>query len=146
MAGHFAKLSPELENHLATAPTSKLLSLVKDFPTDPGGVSVLAKRGNQLRVRAAAFKWGEKGTRVNSISPGVISTPMGTAMLSGPSGVYVQAMVGLSGCRRFGTPDDIAGVAAFLTSQDASYITGNYVLVDGGTVSGQAWRSTEAKT
>jgi NAD(P)-dependent dehydrogenase (short-subunit alcohol dehydrogenase family) len=138
MAGHFAKLPPELERHLGSARTEDLV--LESFPKDPGEAYVLAKRGNILRVQAAAKRYGDVGARINSVSPGVIQTSMGAAELKGPSGVYMQAMVGLSGCKRVGTPDDIAAVVAFLCGQDASYITGNDILVDGGTVVGQVWR------
>lgn len=138
MAGHFAKLTPELERHLGSAPAESLI--LESFPKEPGEAYVLAKRGNTLRVQAAAHRWGGKGVRINSVSPGVIQTPMGAAELEGQSGQYVRAMVGLSGCRRVGTPEDIAGVVAFLCGADAEYITGNDILVDGGTVAGQVWR------
>jgi NAD(P)-dependent dehydrogenase (short-subunit alcohol dehydrogenase family) len=80
MAGHFASLPPDLERHLATAPA------------------------DQLRVQAAAHAWGGKGARLNTISPGVISTPMGLAELRGPAGAHIQSMIDLSGARRAGTP------------------------------------------
>jgi NAD(P)-dependent dehydrogenase (short-subunit alcohol dehydrogenase family) len=89
MAGHFASLPPDLERHLATAPA------------------------DQLRVQAAA-RLGRQGARLNTISPGVISTPMGLAELRGPAGAHIQSMIDLSGARRAGTPDDIAAAAAFL--------------------------------
>jgi NAD(P)-dependent dehydrogenase (short-subunit alcohol dehydrogenase family) len=141
MAGHFAAPSLELERHLATAPTSELLQHKEiDLASAGAGAAyTLAKRGNQLRVQAAAHMWGSKGARVNSISPGLISTPMGAEVLEGPSGASMQAMIDFSGSRRIGTPDDIAGVAAFLAGQESSYITGNDILVDGGTVSTQRW-------
>ncbi len=91
-------------------------------------------------MHAAAKRYGDVGVRIDSVSLGVIQTSMGAAELKGPSGVYMQAVVGLSGCKRVGTPDDIAAVLAFLCGQDASYITGNGILVDGGTVAGQMWR------
>jgi NAD(P)-dependent dehydrogenase (short-subunit alcohol dehydrogenase family) len=145
MAGYFATLSPELERHLATAPTKELLNY-KEIDTasnDTGAAYTMAKRGNHLRVQAAAHIWGSKGARVNSISPGVISTPMGAAEFQGPSGAYMQAMIGLSGARRVGTPDDIAGAVAFLAGQGSSFITGNDILVDGGTVSAQRWNARQ---
>ena len=141
MAGHFAAPSPELERYLATAPTDELLQHkeIDLASTGADAAYTLAKRGNQLRVQAAARMWGSKGARVNSISPGLISTPMGVEVLQGPSGGLVQAMIDLSGSRRIGTPDDVAGVAAFLAGHESSYITGNDILVDGGTVSTQRW-------
>ncbi|MBL7486755.1 SDR family oxidoreductase [Frankia sp. AgB1.9] len=140
MAGHFASLPAELERHLATAPTEELLRHDGiDLDSDPQASYVVAKRGNQLRVSASAQAWGRKGARLNTISPGVISTPMGLDELRGPTGDYIQEMVKLSAAGRLGTPGDIAGVAEFLAGQTSSFITGNDILVDGGTVSALHW-------
>jgi NAD(P)-dependent dehydrogenase (short-subunit alcohol dehydrogenase family) len=143
MAGHFASLPAEFERHLATAPTHRLLrhrGIDLDSP-DAGTAYVVAKRGNHLRVQAAAHAWGLKGARLNTISPGVISTSMGLQELQGPTGTYIQSMIDLSGARRAGTPDDIAGAAAFLAGPDSSFITGNDIQVDGGAVSAQRWNT-----
>jgi NAD(P)-dependent dehydrogenase (short-subunit alcohol dehydrogenase family) len=145
MAGNFASLSPELERHLATAPTEHLLEhdgIDLDSP-DPGTAYVVAKRGNQLRVEAAAHDWGGRGARLNTISPGVISTPMGLQELQGPVGAHIQTMIDRSGARRVGTPDDIAGVAAFLAGPESSFITGNNILVDGGAVAAGKWNENQ---
>jgi NAD(P)-dependent dehydrogenase (short-subunit alcohol dehydrogenase family) len=143
MAGHFASLPAEFEQHLATASTGHLLEHPQiDLDSgDPATAYVVAKRGNQLRVEAASHDWGGKGARLNTISPGVISTEMGLQELEGPVGQYIQSMIDLSGARRVGTPDDIAGVAAFLAGPDSSFITGNDLLVDGGAVVAQRWNA-----
>jgi NAD(P)-dependent dehydrogenase (short-subunit alcohol dehydrogenase family) len=142
MAGHFASLPADLEWHLATAPAGELLTHEGiDLDADPGTAYVVAKRGNQLRVQAAAHAWGRVGARLNTISPGVISTPMGQAELQGPMGAFIQSMIEESGARRVGTPDDIAAAAAFLTGPDSSFITGNDILVDGGAVAAQRWNT-----
>ncbi|MFC8826973.1 SDR family oxidoreductase [Streptomyces sp. NPDC057137] len=142
MAGYFATLSAELERHLATAPTEQLLQHEGlDLDGDSAAAYVVAKRANQLRVQAAAHTWGDKGARLNTISPGVISTVMGAQELQGPAGTHIQAMVDRSGSRRVGTPDDIAAAAAFLAGPDSSYLTGNDLLIDGGVVSAQRWNA-----
>ena len=142
MAGHFASLPQDLERHLATAPAGQLLHHEGiDLEADPGSAYVVAKRGNQLRVQAAAHAWGAKGARLNTISPGVISTPMGHAELQGPAGRHIQAMIDLSGAGRAGTPDDIAAAAAFLAGPESSFITGNDILIDGGAVAAQRWNT-----
>jgi NAD(P)-dependent dehydrogenase (short-subunit alcohol dehydrogenase family) len=142
MAGHFASLSPDLERHLATAPAGQLLQHEGiDLDADPSTAYLVAKRGNQLRVQAAAHAWGAKGARLNTISPGVISTPMGQAELDGPVGQYIQAMIDLSGAGRVGTPDDIAAAVAFLVGPESSFITGNDIQVDGGVVAAQRWNT-----
>jgi NAD(P)-dependent dehydrogenase (short-subunit alcohol dehydrogenase family) len=143
MAGHFASLPADVERHLATAPTEELLHHKGiDLDGEPALAYVVAKRGNQLRVQAAARAWGGRGARLNTVSPGVISTPMGAQELQGAAGAHIQAMVELSGARRVGTADDLASAAAFLAGPESSFITGNDLLVDGGAVSAQRWNTT----
>ncbi len=138
MAGHMMPpLAAEQEAALAQTPASELLTLPfasPDTVTDPGQAYGLAKRANQVRVQAASLAWGERGARVNSISPGIISTPMGQQELGSASGEFMRAMIAASGTGRLGTPDDIAAAAAFLLGPDSSFITGTDLLVDGGVV------------
>lgn len=141
MAGAMVPQPPEVERALALTPTAELAALPV---LDPNGLVPelaypLAKRANQLRVEAAATAYGRRGARVVSVSPGVISTPMGQAELEGPSGEVMRGLVQASGTGRLGTPDDIAGVVAFLVSPTASFITGTDVLVDGGAVAAMRW-------
>ncbi|NKQ52884.1 SDR family oxidoreductase [Amycolatopsis sp. K13G38] len=138
MAGHLAAaLPPEQERALASTPAAELLALPflgPDVVRDPGTAYGVAKRANTVRVQMAAATWGERGARVNSISPGIVSTPMGAQELAGQSGGYIRAMTEKSGVRRLGTPDDIAAAAQFLLSDQATFITGADLLVDGGVV------------
>jgi NAD(P)-dependent dehydrogenase (short-subunit alcohol dehydrogenase family) len=135
MAGHMMPLPPEQEKALRTTPADELLALpFLAEVADPGSAYVLAKRGNALRVQAAAAAWGARGARINSISPGVISTAMGRQELAGDSGEAMRGMVAMSASGRIGTPDDIAAAAAFLLGPDASFVTGTDLLVDGGVV------------
>ncbi|KPM41142.1 hypothetical protein AK830_g5444 [Neonectria ditissima] len=131
--------SPGTSLHLATAPLDQLLQHKGiDFEgSNPGMAYALAKRGNQLRVQAAARAWGSKGARLNSVSPGVISTVLGQKELQGGA----SAMVELSAARRMGTAEDIVNAVAFLTGPGSDYITGNDILVDGGTVAGRRWHT-----
>ncbi|WP_066912816.1 SDR family oxidoreductase [Millisia brevis] len=139
MAGTLSagRLPPELEAALAATPTDELLSLpfLQQLP-DPGAAYGIAKRANQLRVQAASMQWGGRGARVNSISPGVIATPMGQQELAGDSGAQMRAMVDVSATGRLGTPGDIAAAVAFLTGPEATFISGADLLVDGGAVAG----------
>jgi NAD(P)-dependent dehydrogenase (short-subunit alcohol dehydrogenase family) len=136
MAGHmFPPLSGEQEKALAHNPPGELLQL--DFIsgiTDPNMAYPIAKQANHIRVRAASAHWGRRGARINSISPGVISTPMGQQELASPVGDGMRAMVAMSATGRLGTPDDIAAATAFLLGPDASFITGTDLLVDGGVI------------
>jgi NAD(P)-dependent dehydrogenase (short-subunit alcohol dehydrogenase family) len=138
MAGHLVgSLPADQERALATTPTEELLSLAflaPDVVTDPGFAYSVAKRANLVRVAAESLKWGRRGARLNSISPGVISTAMGRSELSGPHGAGMRAMVEASGTGRLGTAADIAAAATFLLSDDASFVTGTDLLVDGGVV------------
>ncbi|MGW4916870.1 SDR family oxidoreductase [Streptomyces albidoflavus] len=137
MAGHMLRtpLTAEQESALADTPAEELLRLPFADPEALGqGAYGLAKYGNRLRVQAASAAWGARGARINSVSPGVIATPMGQQELDGVSGRTMRAMVAASGTGRLGTPEDIAEAAAFLLGPGASFITGNDLLVDGGVV------------
>ena len=137
MAGTMATLDPAFEHRLATTPTGELLDLDELAPgtvADSATAYMVAKRANQVRVAAASPAWGRRGARVNSISPGVIATPMGTSELEGPSGEMMRAMIATSPTGRIGTPEDIAGAVDFLLGRQAGYITGTDLLVDGGVV------------
>lgn len=138
MAGHLtAPLPPEQERALATTPTSELLTLdflgpdqIEDSATAYG----VAKHANVLRVRSAAASWGAAQARVNSISPGVISTAMTRQELASEAGEAMRWLIENSATGRVGTPDDVAAAAAFLLGPDAGFITGTDLLVDGGVV------------
>jgi NAD(P)-dependent dehydrogenase (short-subunit alcohol dehydrogenase family) len=136
MAGHLMPaLDPDVERQLATVPAEDLLSLDACSNITSSQIAYpFAKRANQIRVAAAAGAWGERGARINSISPGVISTAMGRFELASESGGLMRAMVDNSGLRRLGTPEDIAAAAEFLLGPSASFVTGTDLLVDGGVV------------
>ncbi|BBX64404.1 short-chain dehydrogenase/reductas [Mycobacterium saskatchewanense] len=138
MAGHmFPALSAEQERVLAHTPGRDLLGLDFVSPhkiTEPGIAYGIAKQANHVRVRAASAQWGARGARVNSISPGVISTPMGQQELASPVGDGMRAMIAASATGRLGTPGDIAAATAFLLGPEASFITGTDLLVDGGVI------------
>ncbi len=137
MAGSMSGNDPEWERRLATTPTLDLLALPELSPerlSNPGTAYQVAKRANQVRVRAASLIWGRRSARVNSISPGVISTSMGNAELNGPVGELMREMIAASPTGRLGTPSDIAAAVQFLAGPEASFITGTDLLVDGGVV------------
>lgn len=139
MAGSMAegRFPAELEAALALTPTEQLLDLpVWRDPAfaDGGAAYSLSKRGNQVRVAAASLAWGKRGARVNTVSPGVISTPMGAQELASESGAGMRAMIAASGTGRIGTSGDIAAAVDFLLGANATFITGTDLRVDGGVV------------
>lgn len=128
---------PDVARQLANAPAAELLSLpITDAAgfADAGHAYSFAKRANLLRVQAASRTWGANGARINSISPGIIETPMGRAELDGRSGPDMRAMIAASNAGRPGTAAEIAEAAAFLLGPAASFISGTDLLVDGGAV------------
>ena len=120
---------------LATTPADELLALPllqRDRIADSLHAYQLAKRGNSLRVMAEAVRWGKRGARVNTISPGIVFTPLARDELSGPRGEGYRRMIELSPAGRGGTPDEVATLAALLMGPDGAFISGSDFLMDGG--------------
>jgi len=135
-SGHrLGALSAAEDAALATTPADELLSLPMlqpDHVTDSLHAYQLAKRGNSLRVMAEAVRWGKKGARVNTISPGIIITPLANDELTGPRGKGYRRVIQLCPVRRVGTPDEVATLGALLLGPDGAFITGSDFLMDGG--------------
>jgi len=135
-SGHrLPPLTVEQNEQLATTPVEELLHLPflqPDQVTDPLNAYQLAKRGNALRVMAEAVRWGKRGARVNTISPGIIMTPLARDELTGPRGEGYRRMIDASPAGRAGTPDEVATVGALLMGPDGGFITGSDILMDGG--------------
>jgi NAD(P)-dependent dehydrogenase (short-subunit alcohol dehydrogenase family) len=140
-SGHrLPPLSVEQNHALATTPTEELLALPFLAPgevTDPLKAYQLSKRGNSLRVAAQAVRWGERGARINAISPGIVMTPLARDELSGPRGAGYRRMIEGSSAKRAGTPDEVGAVGALLMGPDGGFITGSDILMDGGVTA--AW-------
>ena len=135
-SGHrLGALSQEDNKALATTPTQDLLALAMLQPSavkDSLHAYQLSKRGNALRVMAEAVRWGRRGARVNTISPGIIFTPLARDELTGPRGAGYRRMIELSPAGRGGTPDEVGNVAALLMGPEGAFITGSDFLMDGG--------------
>ncbi|MDR3579860.1 MAG: SDR family oxidoreductase [Oryzomonas sp.] len=135
-SGHrLPALTPEQDKALATTPADELLALPMlqpDQVTDPLHAYQVSKRGNSLRVMAEAVRWGKRGARVNTISPGIICTPLAKEELAGPRGPGYRRMLELSPAGRIGTPDEVGAVGALLMGPDGTFITGSDFLMDGG--------------
>jgi NAD(P)-dependent dehydrogenase (short-subunit alcohol dehydrogenase family) len=135
-SGHrLGALTAEQDAALATTPADELLALPMLQPgqvTDTLHAYQLAKRGNSLRVMAEAVRWGGRGARVNTISPGIIITPLARDELTGPRGEGYRRMITGSPAGRAGTPDEVGAVGALLMGPDGAFITGSDFLMDGG--------------
>jgi NAD(P)-dependent dehydrogenase (short-subunit alcohol dehydrogenase family) len=138
-SGHrLPALTTEQNKALATTPAEELLSLSFLQPsqvTDSLHAYQLSKRGNSLRVMAEAVRWGKRGARVNTISPGIIITPLAKDELSGPRGDGYRRMINISAVGRAGTPDEVGTIGALLMGPDGAFITGSDFLMDGGVTS-----------
>jgi NAD(P)-dependent dehydrogenase (short-subunit alcohol dehydrogenase family) len=136
MAGHvLGSLASDQEAALMGAPLDDLLCLPFLQPeviADPAHAYMVAKRANVLRVMQESLSWGRRNARVNSISPGIIATPMGRDELEGENGAGMRSLMEASGTGRVGTSTDIAKATAFLLGPDSSFVTGTDLLVDGG--------------
>lgn len=135
-SGHrMPALTPEEDSLLATTPTKELLSLDLLQPQnirDTLHAYQLAKRCNVKRVMAEAVRWGERGARINSISPGIIVTPLALDEFNGPRGDFYKNMFAKCPAGRPGTADEVANVAELLMGNQGTFITGADFLVDGG--------------
>jgi NAD(P)-dependent dehydrogenase (short-subunit alcohol dehydrogenase family) len=138
MAGYMPPpLPPEQDRALAQTPADELLALPflqGDAVPDSGAAYGLSKRANQLRVQAEALRWAERGARVNAISPGIILTPLAQHELSSPVGAAYRALIDASAAKRMGTPEEVAGAAAYLLGPEAGFVTGCDLLIDGGVI------------
>ena len=128
-------LTAEEDRLLATTPTEELLKLEM---LQPGKIKdglhayQMAKRCNGKRVMAEAVKWGERGARVNAISPGIVITPLALDEINGERGDFYKNMFAKSPAGRPGVADEVANVAELLLSDKGAFITGSDFLIDGG--------------
>lgn len=135
-SGHrMPALTPEQDWQLAMTPTEELLSLPLLQPEnikDTLHAYQLAKRCNVKRVMAESVKWGERGARLNSISPGIIVTPLAIDEFNGPRGDFYKDMFAKCPAGRPGQADEVANVAELLMSPKGAFLTGADFLADGG--------------
>ena len=147
-AGHMGHFTEEEEDLLALTPTDELQDLPMlqpDVVTSSGKAYIVAKRANHLRVRtAAATSWADSHARINSISPGIVMTPVAYDEFNSPGNTY-QHMIEAGACQRVTTPDEIASASAFLLGNEAAFITGTDLLIDGGTIAAMRSGSYEGR-
>lgn len=129
------QLTAEEDRLLACTPTEELLELELLQPKNIENTLhayQMAKRCNEKRVMAEAVKWAERGARINSISPGIIVTPLAIDEFNGPRGDFYKNMFAKCPAGRPGTADEVANVAELLMSDKGAFITGTDFMCDGG--------------
>ncbi|MBQ8476696.1 SDR family oxidoreductase [bacterium] len=135
-SGHrMPALSAKEDELLALTPCEELLNLDILKPEnikDTLHAYQMAKRCNVKRVMAQAVEWGKRGARINSISPGIIVTPLALDEFNGIRGDFYKNMFAKCPTGRPGTPDEVANVAEILLNEKADFITGSDFLIDGG--------------
>ncbi|MFN7947661.1 MAG: glucose 1-dehydrogenase [Blastocatellia bacterium] len=124
----------EMVRHLiATGRGGKIVnisSVHEELPFPNFTAYCASKGGLKMMTRNLAVELGRYGININNIAPGAIETPINTQLLNDP--VKLKALVSQIPLGRLGQPGDVAGLAAFLASDDADYVTGATFFVDGG--------------
>jgi glucose 1-dehydrogenase len=105
-------------------------SIHEELPFPNFAAYCASKGGLKMLTRNLAIELGQFGITINSIAPGAIETPINTKLLNDPK--KLGALLGQIPLARLGKPDDVAGLAVFLASSDADYVTGSTYFVDGG--------------
>ena len=135
-SGHrMPALTPQEDEQLACTPPEALLDLPllrPDRIRDTLHAYQLAKRCNEKRVMAESVRWGARGARLNSISPGIIVTQLALDEFRGVRGDFYKKMFAASPAGRPGTADEVANVAELLMRPQGAFINGADFLVDGG--------------
>ena len=107
-----------------------LSSVHEEVPFPNFTAYCMSKGGMRMFTRNLAVELGSLGITINNIAPGAIETPINSNLLRNPT--KLNALLGQIPLARLGQPDDVAGLAVFLASDDAAYVTGSTYFVDGG--------------
>lgn len=134
MMAHTVPANKEYDEALSNPQASESFNIVSKFVNNDSDLMYnFSKRGVQLLTHINADKWGVKGARIVSVSPGVIETPMALkAAKEHPE--RMEMIKQATPLKRNGQPEDVAGVISFLTSDAARFVTSTDVLVDGGVI------------
>lgn len=127
-SGHL--IGTTLDAQISNAATPETVSSLLAISPNSGAAYAISKRGVHLLVKREAPRFGERGARIVSISPGIIDTPMGRAEME--SHPIMKALVENSPLKRAAQAEEVAAVAVFVCSPAASFVTGIDILVDGG--------------
>ena len=135
--GYMYPLTNETEQEILNTPTDKLMDLpvIQDTAMQNSGFAyMIAKRINHLQaLKCAATTWKARRARINTLSPGVIVTPLAYDEFAAAGDNY-QKMIDASAAMRTGSIDEIAEAGAFLLGEHAGFINGTDLLIDGGTI------------
>ena len=135
--GYMYPIPYETEQQILSTPTEGLMDLpiIKDVAMQNVGFAyMIAKRVNHLQAqKAAATTWKARRARINTLSPGVIVTPLAYDEFAAAGDNY-QRMIDASAAMRTGSSDEIAEAGAFLLGAHAGFINGTDLLIDGGTI------------
>lgn len=134
MMAHTVPANKDYDEALANPQAPDSFDIVSQFVNNSSDIMYnFAKRGVQLLTHEYADKWGEKGARIVSVSPGVIETPMALkAAEEHPE--RMEMIKQATPLKRNGTPNDVASVVHFLTTDSARFINSTDIRVDGGVI------------
>lgn len=141
LTGTFLSIQAVLDGMIAKGRGSiiTIASIEGLVGTEGGSAYNASKGGVVLLTKNVAIDYARKGVRCNCICPGFIQTPMLDSVMSQDFMAEVKASIQAEvKMGRFGKPEEIAGAANFLASDDASYVTGHSLVVDGGYTAGHA--------
>ncbi len=143
MAGRFAPMDPETEAlFLKTEEPDFLDACVAKSDNGQTAYSI-SKRFVLEYTKENCFRFGEKGIRIVSISPGAIQTPMMEKASEIAGEAFVRDSVEGTALKRIGAPEEVADLASFLAGEKAAYITGTDILIDGGLLVGMHRKGKE---
>ena len=134
LTGTFLMCQRALPHILATTGAIVTTASVAGLKSHPYSAAYCASKGGVVMLtRALAAEYGRKGIRINCLCPGGIETPF-LSQFQLPDGVPQAALMRIAPLGRHGQPDEVAGTLAFLASDDATYINGATIVVDGGMI------------
>ena len=133
LKGAFFATQAVVRHLRATGRTGRIVnisSVHEELPFPNFAAYCASKGALKMLTRNLAVELGPLGITINNVAPGAIVTPINTALLN--DAVKLRSLTEQIPLARLGTTDDVAGVATFLASDEAAYVTGSTYVVDGG--------------